>query len=218
MELDRAGVLPLDPVQSSLRPDELLGRGRVGGLAEDDERRIPEKQQPAAGSKQARCLGDPEIRVGPDRRAVLGEGEVERGVRKRHGLGDGFDERELEPELRLQLAGGGELGRCRIDPDRPGAAAREPGRKIGRATAELDDVETLDVADDVNLRLGNREDAPVHLLLRPGGTGGLSGVRRVRLRPGFDVPRDVVRGSPKSSRRTSTSSFPTCRYRTWPNA
>ena len=51
--------------------------------AEDDERRVAEKDELAAGPQEPRRLGDPLVRVGPDRGAVLRDGEVERGVGER---------------------------------------------------------------------------------------------------------------------------------------
>jgi hypothetical protein len=104
LELDFAGVGPLDPVESALGTLQLLAGARLEALAEDDEGGVAEEDQPAAGAQQPRRLRDPPVRVGPDRGAVLREGEVERRVRKRDALADTLEQRELEPELPLQLA------------------------------------------------------------------------------------------------------------------
>src|SRR5204862_8245388 len=72
-------------------------------------------------------------------------------------------------------AGGRALGRRRIHTDRPRAAPREPRREVRRAATELDDVEAVDVAEDADLVLGDREHAPEDVLRGPVTSG-----RRVR--------------------------------------
>ena len=46
------------------------------------------------GPQEARRLGHPEGRIGPQRGAELGDGKVERRVRQRHALAGRLDERE----------------------------------------------------------------------------------------------------------------------------
>ena len=81
-------------------------------------------------------------------------------VGQRHVLGARLDERELEPVLLLAAARGLELGRRHVDADRPRAAPREPGREVGRAAAELDDVEAVDVAERAERRPRGRRRCP----------------------------------------------------------
>ena len=98
----------------------------------------------AARPQQPIRLGEPAVRVAPDARAVLGDGEVEALGRQRHVLGARLDERELEPELLLAAPRRRELGRSDVDADRARAAPGEPRGDVGRAAAELDDVEAVD--------------------------------------------------------------------------
>ena len=126
LELRRAVVLPVEPVQAALRALERLGRA-LEVRAENRERRVAQEDELAAGSKQARGLGDPLVRVAPDRRAVLGDDDVERRVRERDLLGVRLEERELDPGLALHLPRGLEL--------RGGRRRRRPGAlRAARAT------------------------------------------------------------------------------------
>ena len=63
------------PVQPALRPLQAVARrrGLVVRVAEDEQRRVAEEHEPSAGPQQPRRLGDPAVRVDPDRRAVLRE-------------------------------------------------------------------------------------------------------------------------------------------------
>ena len=137
-------------------------------------------------------LGDPEVRVAPDAGAVLGDGEVEALRGERNVLGARLDQRELDSELELTAARGGELGRGDIDADRTCAAPREPGRDVRGAAAELDDVEAVDRAKRVERRLGDPEHAPRDLISRPRLAGLRIGVLGVRLGPALAVPLCVV--------------------------
>ena len=183
VKLDLASVRPVDPIQTALWPLQPLVRRALEALAEDDERRVPQEDQPPTRPQQARRLRDPAVGVGPDRRAVLGQGEVERGVRQRDVLPHCLDERKLEPELLLHGARRRKLCGRRIDAHGPRAALREPGREVGGAASELDDVETGDVAEDADFRLRDLEDAPVDLVLLPCPPSAFAGVLGVCLRP-----------------------------------
>ena len=72
------------------------------------------------------------------------------------------------PNSRLAAAGGRELRRRHVDADGPRAALREPGGDVRGAAAQLDDVEPVDVAERVEGRLRDPEDAPGDLLRGPG--------------------------------------------------
>src|SRR5207248_9815949 len=119
----------------------------------------------------------------PEGGAVLGEREIERRVRQWNILGRCLDERKFEPSLRLHAPRRLELRRRRIDADRPRAPSRQPRGEVCGAAAELDDVETIDLADTPDLRLGDAEDAPANLLLAPVSLRGWIGELGIRLRP-----------------------------------
>ncbi len=119
----------------------------VSGRAENDERRVAQEDQPAAGTQQPRRLRHPEVRIGPDRGAVLRDGEVERRVRQRHPLAGCLDQREHDPRLLLHPPGRLELRGRRVDADRARAELGEPRREVRGPAAELDDVEPRNVAE-----------------------------------------------------------------------
>ncbi len=122
-------------------------RGLHVGGAEDHERRVAEEHEPAAGPKQPGRLGDPAVRIGPDRRAVLGQGEVE-ALGRQSRLGRiRLDERELDPCLGHHPTRRLELRRGDVDAYRASAVLREPRREVRGAAAELDDVEPGDVTE-----------------------------------------------------------------------
>ena len=102
---------------------------------------VGQEHQPAAGSQQARRLGDPGVRVGPQRGAVLADREVERGVGVGDALGVAEQEREVEAVLGLEPGRGLELLGRVVDADGPRAATRQPRRDVAGAAAELDGVE-----------------------------------------------------------------------------
>ena len=172
---------------------EVSFAGPSSARAEDDERRVAQEHEPAARPQEPRRLGDPAVRVDPDRRAVLREHEVGARVRQPGLGGVGLDERELDPGLGHQPPRGVELRGRDVDADRPRAELREPRREVRGAAAELDDVEARDVAEDVQLGLVDRPDAPGDLVERPVVRRVLVGVLRVRLRPELRVPRGVAR-------------------------
>src|SRR5262249_13014103 len=132
-------------------------------------------------------------RTGPHRRAVLRVADVERRVGQRHVLARRLHEREIEAGLPLHSPRGLELRRRRVDADDARAATREPGGEVRRPAAELDDVETVDVAENVQLGLGYPPDTPVDLLPRPGPFGLRVGVLAVNAGPVRDVLADVIR-------------------------
>jgi hypothetical protein len=47
-----------------------------------------------------------------------------------------------------------------VDTDRAGTASREPGRNVGRAATELDDIEAVDVAQRCGVSLRARRRRP----------------------------------------------------------
>ena len=107
------------------------------------------------------------------------------------------------PVSRLIRARRLELRRRDVDADRPRAALREPGGEVRGAAAELDHVEPVDVAEDVQLGLGDRPDAPRDLVERPVVGGALVGVLGVRLGPERGVLRSVVTPAHRGTRARS---------------
>ncbi len=146
-----------------------------------------------AGPEQARGLGDPAVRIDPDRRSVLRDHEVEAPGRQPGVGGIRLDERELDAGLAHHPAGRLELRRRDVDADGARAELREPRREVGRAAAELDDVEAGDVAEHVQLGLGDPPDAPADLVERPVVRGAVVRVLAVGLGPERAVLRRVVR-------------------------
>ena len=86
-------------------------------------------------------------------------------------LGVGVHEREPQVELLLEHARRRELPARVVEPDRPSPAPREPRRPVGRAAAELDHVEPVDVGEDPEVGFGHAPGAPGDLVGRPGLVG-----------------------------------------------
>src|SRR5512145_743084 len=193
-ELDAVLEGPRDATEILLRPlQPLAGIARLVGCAEDHEHAVREKDEPAVRAKEPRRLRHPSLRIAPQARAVLGDREVEGRVRKRYLFGAGLDQRELDLPLRHDAPRRLELSGRDVDPDRPSASRREPRREVRGATAELDDVEPGDVAEDTGLGFGHAEDPPADLTLAPGPCRSAVGELFVRLRPERAVARNVVR-------------------------
>ncbi len=160
--------------------------------AEHQQSPVDEEHEPAARSHQPRCLGDPEIRVAPDARAVLGDDEVEAVIGKRRLLRVAMQERKLESELPLQASGRIQLGLGVVDPDRPSAAPCQPGRHIRGATAKLDHILPGDVVGEhPHLRQGHAPHPPRWLLTGPVAPARILVLRRP-LVPLHAVPPDVI--------------------------
>ena len=163
------------------------GSPSVSRAAHDRQRRVDEEHEPPARAQQPRRLGDPLVRIAPDARAVLGDREVEARVVKRRLLGVAVHERELDPELLLQGARGGELALGVVDPDGASAAPGQPRGHVARPAAELDRVEAVEVVGQhVQLGLGDGEDPPPRLVARPVAAAGLDPLA------GEGVPRGAV--------------------------
>ena len=164
------------------------------------------------GPEEPRGLGDPAVRVDPDRGAVLGEREVEALVRQARLGRVGLDERELDPRLGHHPPRRLELRRRDVDADRPRAALREPRREVRGAAAELDDVESRDVAEHAELGFVDPPDAPGDLVERPVRRGGVVRVLAVGLGPEREVLRGVAmpvhRGTRARSRAPQTRASP----------
>ena len=162
------------------------------GTRQDDERRVRQEHQPAARPEQARRLRDPRVRVRPERRAVFADRAVEAAGLERRGFGVAEVEREVDAELPLEPASGLELRWRVVDPDRAGAALREPRRDVRRPAAELDDVLPGDVVrQQVDVRFGDAPDAPRDLVGRPAPPTRLDVLVRVAI-PGLAIRADVL--------------------------
>jgi hypothetical protein len=122
----------------------------------------------ACGAQQSRGLGDPLVRIGPDRRAVLRDGQVEARLRQRHGLGIAQDEWKLDPELLLEATRGLELRRRVVDADGLGAASGQPSRDVACAAPELDDVLAVEILrQQVHVGLRDGPDSPSRVRAGP---------------------------------------------------
>jgi len=186
VELDAVVVRVGDLAQPALVADEAVLRGAGVRRAQGAQQRVGEEDQPAAGAQQARRLGDPGVRVAPERRAVLGDREIEARVSERHVLGAGVDQRELEAVLRLHLARGGELVLGDVHAHRPRPGPRQPRRHVRGPAAQLDHVEALDRRQGAHLRVRDVPDPPRDLVRGPVAPGRVDVARRLR------VPRRAV--------------------------
>src|SRR5262249_41793141 len=135
-------IRPLEAVHPELGTLERLHRSDVlVGGAKDDERRVAEEDELTALTEQPRRLGDPAIRVGPDRGAVLRDDEVERCVCQRHVLSERLHELEPEPKALLTATSRRELSGSRVDADDPRSSRLlQPGAEVRGAATELDDL------------------------------------------------------------------------------
>jgi hypothetical protein len=91
---------------------------------------------------------------------VVAEDDVEARIRQRDIFGAGVQQREVNAGLGHQPAGVLQLTGGVVQADGAGPAADKPDRPLGRAAAELEDVLAGDVAERVELVLGNVPDAP----------------------------------------------------------
>src|SRR5207244_11400183 len=137
---------------------------------------------------------------------ALRQREVKRLIGKRHVLGACLDQRKLEPELLLALMGCLQLRRGDVDAHWTRPSLREPSREVGSSAAELDDVHPRDVRQRTDLRLRLLKDTPANLVLRPGLTGLLTGVRGILGSPDIAVAGGVGRKLRLRHRRTRARS------------
>src|SRR4029450_1584734 len=131
VKLDAGIARPLDSPHSEGGAEQTLGGGaRLRGDTEGEEVRIREEEQLAAGSQDARRLGDPAIGIRPEAGAIFRDRQIECPGTTGDALGVRFDQREVEAVLALESARGRELrGRC-VEADDLAAAAGEPRRDI----------------------------------------------------------------------------------------
>jgi hypothetical protein len=192
VKVDGRIVRPLEAVHPEVRAPKLLVRRDLLLLeAEHEDRAVDEEHELAPRSQQPRSLRDPEVRIGPDRRAVLRDDEIERLVRERHRLGARLEQRELEAELHLHRARGLELRGSDVDSRHTRALPGEPGGEVRRPAPQLDDVLAGHVRQRMHLGIRNLPDAPGDLVLRPGSLGAGRVLRR-QGGPGFAVPLRVL--------------------------
>ena len=149
-------ALPLDAVHAELVAEELPADHlvRVVRCAEIEQRRVRQKDEPSPGPEQPRGLGDPLVRVGPQRRTVLGDRKIEGRIRQRHRFARSLHQRELASGLLHHAARGRELRRRRVDAGHPSSAPGEPGAEVRRAATELDHVESVHLGEGADLSSG----------------------------------------------------------------
>ena len=80
------------------------------------------------------------------------------------GLGAGVDQREVDAGLGHQLARMLELALRQVEAHRPRAAPGERDRPLRGAAAELEHIPSVDVAERVDLVLGDLPHAPARAL------------------------------------------------------
>jgi hypothetical protein len=120
---------------------------------------VAEGEQPA-GAQQAGDLGNGAVGVGEVHRPVVTEHEVEAGVGQWHGLGAGLDQGHVDACVGEQPASVSELAFGEVEANRPGAGPGQVDRPLGGAAAQFEDVAAGDVAEHVQLRLGEVPGAP----------------------------------------------------------
>ena len=151
----------IEPMHAEMIPLQLLGRRQIlVRRRQHREIRTTEEHQLPTRAQDPRRLGDPTVGIAPDRGAVLRDRQVEAPVTERRPLGVGVDQWEADPELVLEHPSGRELPRGVVEPDRAGAATREPGRDVARATAELDRVQSADLGEQTEARAPGRSRCP----------------------------------------------------------
>ena len=104
MELDPRIVRPREAMHAEIGPQEALRRrALLLGIrdGEDPEGAVCQEDQLATGAQEACGLGDPAVRIGPNRCPVLADCEVEACIGQSGRLGVAVDEREVEVVLVL---------------------------------------------------------------------------------------------------------------------
>ncbi len=142
--------------------------------------------------QQACRLGDPSIRISPDRSAVFTDDEIEGRVPQGNLLAGSAHERKPQPELVLALSRDAQLPRGGIDTYGQRAQAREPGGDVPCAAPELHHLRAVEMRRQYpGDALGDAEDAPGWLGRRPLALGQLQLIVVARL-PSLGVGPDVV--------------------------
>ena len=143
------------------------------------------------GSQHARHLRKRALGIAEAHRAVVAEHDVERVRRERQRLAARVHERHrraLLGTVRLCMA---QLAGREVEAGGAGTGARERGRPLRRAAAELQHVLVADVAQHAELRLRAAPRAPRERAGREVGAVHLLVHVRVRI-PELPVPGDVV--------------------------
>src|SRR5688572_5880742 len=84
MELDAAAVgAPVEVIAAKLRPHQLLLDTTDVWTTQDQQGGVPQEDQAATRSQQARSFWNPAVRIGPDGCAILGYDQVKSVVRER---------------------------------------------------------------------------------------------------------------------------------------
>src|SRR5438105_209571 len=142
MELDLAGVRPVEPMHAEIVAPELRTRATELSHRQHEDRAVTQEDQPAARPKQARRLRDPAVRVAPDARAVFGENQIEALLPEGNLFGVRFHQRKTETEALLHGSGGGELRRCDVDADGSRSTPGQPAREVPGPTPEIQDIQS----------------------------------------------------------------------------
>ena len=172
VELHRVLVVPLQAVHAeewSLQAGAERGVDQVVRAgAEQAEQAVHEEDEASAWSQDAGGFRNPGVGIAPDRSAVFAEGKLEAGVLEGQVFSVAEVDREVQVVVRLHGAGRFNLLRRDVDSYRIGPSPGQPGREIGGAAAELDDVHAVEVCRErLNLHLGNLQLAPGDVLLGP---------------------------------------------------
>jgi len=100
---------------------------------------VTEEHQAPARPQEPMRLGNPQVRVAPDRCAVLADREVERGVGLRHRFGVAVHPLDVvDAVFDSEPAGGGELFGRVVDGVHPRASSLHPRRHVAGPAPEFD--------------------------------------------------------------------------------
>jgi hypothetical protein len=126
---------------------------------------------------------------------VLADHQIEARGRQGDVRGVGFDQGELQTVLLLAATRRVQLRRGHIHGDRARTSPHEPGREERRAATQLEDVQSRDVTEDTERRLGDAEEAPPDVVGGPLPEGVLVGVLSVDERSQITVALGLRRGT-----------------------
>src|SRR5690554_771273 len=160
VELDAARInLDLGPVMRvhpEVRPDQPVSQcAAIKWRADVGHGVVSQEDEPAAAPEQAVCLGNPQVRIAPDGRAVLADREVEAAVVERSLLGVAVMQLKIDFVLGRQARGCEQLLLGVVDAGDGGTAPCHPGGDVAGSAAQFDRAHALHVGRQ-HLQLGLR--------------------------------------------------------------
>jgi hypothetical protein len=133
----------------------LLGEALLLWYAQRRQDTVGQIYQPSVWSQEPCRLGNPVFGVAPDAGTVLADHQIEARVREWHVLGVALDQGKHQPKALLATTGCVQLRRGQVDADGPGTLPGQQARQIGCAAAQLEHIQSGDVAEDARVALGS---------------------------------------------------------------